>query len=80
VGSVVSPLATNIQWEIYKPTDAEQGDGPIIRMLHNESSVAFSPICGTGIDGSSEFYEYSEIRECYLGVLGDLFTPSMGLE
>jgi len=80
VGSVVSPLATNIQWEIYKPTDAEQGDGPIIRMLHNESSVAFSPSCGTGIDGSSEFYEYSEIRECYLGILGDLFTPSMGLE
>jgi hypothetical protein len=61
-GSVDSPLAANIQWDVYS-----DGHGTLlVRMLFNEKETDFMAACdGARFAPGSEFYDYAKLKACY---------------
>lgn len=69
-GSKVSPLASNVQWEVY----TDKNKKVLVRILHNEKDAKFKSDCKKAIhDGTEHFYEYSALKECYAKLLS---TPA----
>lgn len=65
-GELVSPMAANIQWEIYRRSDNDDQDQPIlIRMLLNEYPVSFKSECQSYNTTDSRFYTLDELKRCY---------------
>ena len=61
-GAVVSPLAANMQWDVYR-----NGEGRlIVRLLYNEKETDFQAACdGARIAPGSVFYDYGKLKSCY---------------
>ncbi|MGK5016681.1 histidine-type phosphatase [Janthinobacterium sp. HLS12-2] len=61
-GQTVSPLAANMQWDVYR-----NGDGQlIVRLLYNEKETPFQASCDSArIAPGSVFYDYTELKACY---------------
>jgi hypothetical protein len=61
-GQTVSPLAANMQWDVYR-----NGDGQlIVRLLYNEKETPFQPSCDSArIAPGSVFYDYTGLKACY---------------
>ena len=61
-GQAVSPLAANMQWDVYR-NDAGQ---LIVRLLYNEKETDFQARCdGARIAPGSVFYDYAKLKTCY---------------
>lgn len=61
-GQSVSPMAANMQWDVYR-NDAGQ---LIVRLLYNERETPFQPSCdGARIAPGSIFYDYTGLKACY---------------
>ncbi|KUL38886.1 histidine acid phosphatase [Streptomyces sp. NRRL F-4489] len=58
-GAAVSPMATNIQWDMYR-----KGDTYLIRMLYNEKETPFKAGCRP-IAKHSHFYDLRELERCF---------------
>lgn len=56
----VSPMAANVQWELYRNSENQY----LVRMLHNEQQMAFKTGCQPYQQGSF-FYEFTELKRCY---------------
>jgi hypothetical protein len=61
-GQNVSPLAANMQWDVYR-----NGEGQlIVRLLYNEKETAFQASCDEArIAPGSVFYDYAQLKACY---------------
>ncbi|MEW6039573.1 MAG: histidine-type phosphatase [Pseudomonadota bacterium] len=61
-GQYVSPMAANIQWDVYG-----NGKGKLlVKMLYNEKEIDFKSDCnGAKISLSSHFYDYQKLKVCY---------------
>jgi len=61
-GSYVSPMAANMQWDVYG-----NGSGTLlVRMLYNEKETDFKAACdGAKYAGSSHYYDYGKLKACY---------------
>ena len=61
-GQTVSPLAANMQWDVYR-----NGDGQlIVRLLYNEKETPFQASCDSArIAPGSVFYDYTGLKACY---------------
>jgi hypothetical protein len=61
-GSEVSPLAANVQWDVYS-----NGNGSLlVRMLYNEKDTDFKPACDSARHApDSHFYDYAGLKACY---------------
>ena len=61
-GQSVSPLAANMQWDVYR-----NGEGRlIVRLLYNEKETDFQASCdGARIAPGSVFYDYAKLKTCY---------------
>ncbi|MGK5048367.1 histidine-type phosphatase [Janthinobacterium sp. GB4P2] len=61
-GQSVSPMAANMQWDVYR-----NGEGQlIVRLLYNEKETPFKPACdGARIAPGSVFYDYAGLKACY---------------
>ncbi|WP_052713612.1 histidine-type phosphatase [Streptomyces katrae] len=63
-GAEVSPMAANIQWDLFANTPAEGRRATyLVRMLYNEKETAFKPSCRPVATGSY-FYELDELTHC----------------
>lgn len=66
-GESVTPMAANIQWDVYAKDGIDPATGeaytPIVRMLYNETEVAFNSEC-TPIAEGSYWYKESELKSC----------------
>lgn len=66
-GESVTPMAANIQWDVYARDGVDPATGeaytPIVRMLYNETEVAFNDEC-TPIAEGSRWYKESELKSC----------------
>jgi hypothetical protein len=69
--ALVSPMAANVQWEIYQ--NAEQIK--LVRMLHNEKEAQFKAQCQPYGD-TRYFYLLSELQRCLLPVQPALVDPA----
>lgn len=60
-GVNISPMAANVQWDLYK-----NGTAYAVRMLYNEKPTAFKPACDYAkLTTDSNFYDYTKLRQCY---------------
>ena len=65
-GDRISPMAANIQWEIYRhETNHER---IVIRMLYNEAEVRFKSDCRP-LTPESFFYDFHELKRAYADLL-----------
>ncbi|CAF0913886.1 unnamed protein product [Adineta ricciae] len=65
-GAHISPMAANIQWEIYQnENDPHQ---ILVRMLYNEMEVRFKDNCQS-IAPDSYFYDFNELKRAYAPLL-----------
>ncbi|MFD8144666.1 histidine-type phosphatase [Streptomyces sp. NPDC059708] len=63
-GAEVSPMAANIQWDLFANTPSEGRPARyLVRMLYNEKETAFKPSCRPVAKGSY-FYELDELKRC----------------
>lgn len=61
-GEVVSPMAANLQWDIYQN---KQGT-TLVKMFYNEKETLFKPSCNYARYGNSRFYyDYLKLKQCY---------------
>lgn len=58
-GARVSPMAANIQWDLYR-----NGDKYLVRMLYNEAETPFKADCQPVVSGSV-FYALDEMKRCF---------------
>lgn len=58
--SQVSPMAANVQWDVY----ANDSNEILVRMLHNEREVSFASECKP-LPGYDYFYPYDELTRCF---------------
>ena len=65
-GDLITPMASNIQWEIYQHESNPKQI--LIRMLYNEIEVRFKHDCQP-ITPNSFFYDYQEIKRAYFNDL-----------
>lgn len=64
-GQLVSPMAANVQWDIYRHK-TNGGTQPIlVRMLYNEHPVAFKATCQPFDSNHASFYSLEELKRCY---------------
>jgi hypothetical protein len=59
-GAKVTPMAANVQWELYEGTD----DRYAVRMLYNEEETDFKVGC-TPLKKGGHFYDFDELKRCY---------------
>lgn len=61
-GDQVSPMAANMQWDVYS-----DGKGSLlVKMLYNEKETDFKPGCDSAkISPASHFYNYDKLKACY---------------
>ncbi|KVE23869.1 histidine acid phosphatase [Burkholderia singularis] len=60
-GETVSPMAANLQWDVYR-----DGSRLIVKMLYNERETDFQPACdGARIAAGSHFYDYAGLKRCH---------------
>ncbi|EDT06364.1 histidine acid phosphatase [Burkholderia ambifaria IOP40-10] len=60
-GDQVSPMAANMQWDVYR-----NGSRLIVKMLYNERETDFQAACDDAkIAPASHFYEYAGLKRCY---------------
>lgn len=61
-GEYVSPMAANMQWDVYS-----DGKGALlVKMLYNEKETDFKAACDDAkIAPSSHFYDYGKLKTCY---------------
>ncbi|AIO45743.1 histidine-type phosphatase [Burkholderia cenocepacia] len=60
-GDQVSPMAANMQWDVYR-----NGSRLIVKMLYNERETDFQAACdGAKIAPTSHFYDYAGLKQCY---------------
>lgn len=66
-GESVTPMATNVQWDVYAKQGEDPATGsaytPIVRMLYNENEIAFRSECTPIADGST-WYKLTELKSC----------------
>ncbi|CAF1444082.1 unnamed protein product [Adineta steineri] len=67
---LISPMAANIQWELYRhhnydETGHDRNQQIIIRMLLNEYPVPFKYQCRPYNEGNDFFYTLEELKRCY---------------
>nr|WP_175801659.1 histidine-type phosphatase [Burkholderia anthina] len=60
-GDQVSPMAANMQWDVYR-----NGSRLIVKMLYNERETDFQAACGGAkLAPASHFYDYAALKRCY---------------
>ncbi|HIE5941726.1 TPA: histidine-type phosphatase [Burkholderia cepacia] len=60
-GDQVSPMAANMQWDVYR-----NGSRLIVKMLYNERETDFQAACdGAKLTPGSHFYDYVGLKRCY---------------
>ncbi|WAS56861.1 histidine-type phosphatase [Burkholderia ambifaria] len=60
-GDQVSPMAANMQWDVYR-----NGSRLVVKMLYNERETDFQAACdGAKIAPASHFYDYAGLKRCY---------------
>ncbi|SQA61484.1 histidine acid phosphatase [Burkholderia cepacia] len=60
-GDQVSPMAANMQWDVYR-----NGSRLIVKMLYNERETDFQAACdGAKLTPGSHFYDYAGLKQCY---------------
>jgi hypothetical protein len=61
-GNEVSPLAANVQWDVYS-----NGNGKLlVKMLYNEKETDFKSSCDSArYAPGSHYYDYSKLAACY---------------
>ncbi|RQT53343.1 histidine-type phosphatase [Burkholderia cepacia] len=60
-GDQVSPMAANMQWDVYR-----NGSRLIVKMLYNERETDFQAACdGAKLTPGSYFYDYAGLKQCY---------------
>ncbi|MER7579667.1 histidine-type phosphatase [Kitasatospora sp. NPDC097691] len=63
-GAEVSPMAANIQWDLFANTPSEGAPAAyLVRMLYNEKETAFTSSCKPVAKGSY-FYALDELKHC----------------
>lgn len=61
-GEYVSPMAANMQWDIYKNSSGKVR----VKMLYNEKETDFKAACDSAkISPASKYYDISLLRACY---------------
>ncbi|EXB27974.1 histidine phosphatase super family protein [Acinetobacter baumannii 1437282] len=61
-GEVVSPMAANLQWDIYQD---KQGT-TLVKMFYNEKETLFKPSCNYArYSTNSLYYDYLKLKQCY---------------
>ncbi|MBM3115411.1 histidine-type phosphatase [Jeongeupia naejangsanensis] len=61
-GELVSPMAANVQWDVYR----DAGGRLLVKMLYNERETAFKADCeGARFKAGSNFYDYGKLKACY---------------
>ncbi|GLW75065.1 lipoprotein [Kitasatospora phosalacinea] len=64
-GAQVSPMAANVQWDVYRAaTDGGGRPSHLVRMLYNERETAFKADCHPIAKGSY-FYDLDELERCF---------------
>ncbi|WP_033295522.1 histidine-type phosphatase [Amycolatopsis jejuensis] len=58
-GASVSPMAANLQWDIYR-----NGTTYLVRMLYQEKEIPFKPDC-TPFTPGSHYYRLDELSRCF---------------
>jgi hypothetical protein len=58
-GARVSPMAANVQWDLYR-----NGDRYLVRMFYNEAETPFKTDCRPVASGSL-FYTVDELKRCF---------------
>lgn len=58
-GARVSPMAANVQWDLYR-----KGDRYLVRMLYNEAETPFKADCRP-VSAGSLFYAVEELKRCF---------------
>jgi len=60
-GDQVSPMAANMQWDVYR-----NGSRLIVKMLYNERETDFQAACDDAkITPASHYYDYAGLKRCY---------------
>ncbi|MBS1187878.1 MAG: histidine acid phosphatase [Burkholderiaceae bacterium] len=63
-GDTVSPMAANMQWDVYRNASGKV----LVKMLYNEKETDFKPACDSARYASgSRFYDFQKLKACYLG-------------
>ena len=64
-GEIVSPMAANIQWDIFRPTKDGEERPTLVRMLYNEYPVSFKSTCQPYDTTLESFFTLEELERCY---------------
>jgi len=64
-GELVSPMAANIQWDIFRHKTHEDERPVLVRMLYNERPVSFKSTCQSYDTVHDSFYTLEELKRCY---------------
>ncbi|MFD8598193.1 histidine-type phosphatase [Kitasatospora sp. NPDC059646] len=63
-GAEVSPMAANVQWDLFANTPADGKPAThLVRMLYNEKETAFKASCKP-VSTGSHFYDLNELKRC----------------
>ncbi|ENX41311.1 histidine-type phosphatase [Acinetobacter sp. NIPH 2100] len=61
-GEIVSPMAANLQWDIYQNTQGTT----LVKMFYNEKETLFKSSCNYARYSSNSFYyDYLKLKQCY---------------
>lgn len=61
-GDYVSPMAANMQWDVYRNSEGRL----LVKMLYNEAETDFKADCdGARASGTRHFYDYTKLKACY---------------
>lgn len=61
-GEMVSPMAANLQWDIYQNVQGIT----LVKMLYNEKETLFKPSCKYAQYRTNSFYyDYLKLKQCY---------------
>lgn len=61
-GEYVSPMAANMQWDVYRDARGTL----LVKMLYNEKETDFKAACdGARYAPASHFYDYGKLKQCY---------------
>ncbi|QZA81248.1 histidine-type phosphatase [Deefgea piscis] len=61
-GEAISPMAANMQWDVYKNAEGRV----LVKMLYNEKETDFKAACDSAkISPTSKFYNFAALKTCY---------------